>query len=123
MAAEHSLDPACFASVPWLNRPQVVPIRVFGCRPVAKIPRPDKAGWITYINPRYKRWDGGYTKARLDRISSTGVWSFDIEVNGGGSGTFPYHVTGKPDANGVLLTRGLRIDVVPIRNRGDAYKS
>jgi hypothetical protein len=35
-------------------------------------------------------------------FNADGSWTFELQDNGGGSGTFPYKVTGAPSAKGVL---------------------
>ena len=109
-----SLDPACFANAPWEVDASQGPIRVFGCRAPAKIAAPDKDGWIEFDRPKAKDGtDAGWIRAKMEKVMANGAWVFDVQDNGGGSGVFPYRVTGKPGPKGVLAKAGLKIDALP----------
>ena len=106
-------DPACFAGVPW-EVDASGPIRVYGCRDAAKVGKADKDGWVTFNRPKAKDGtDAGWIRGRLTKINADGSWTFEVQDNGGGSGTFPYQVTGAPNAKGVLAKKGLKIKALP----------
>ena len=108
------LDPACFANAPWEVDASQGPIRVFGCRAPAKIAAPDSNGWIEFDRPKATDGtDAGWIRAKMEKILPSGAWVFDVQDNGGGSGVFPYRVTGTPGPKGVLAKAGLKIDALP----------
>ena len=111
-AGHPPLDPACFAAVAWEVDPEAEPIQVFGCREDAEIPAPDAQGWIHYDRPSTDGSDNGFIWAKMGSVSADGVWTFTVQDNGGGSGTFESVVTGKPDMNGIMPVEGLKVDPV-----------
>ena len=91
-----------------------LPIKVFGCRPVARIAAADKNGWVTYTRRRAADGSGaGFIRARLNSISTSGVWAFDVQDSGGGSRVFPCHVVGKPGPSRIHRAESLKIDALP----------
>ena len=54
-----------------------------------------------------------WQRARIVSVSDDCTWVFDDQDNGGGSGTFPYRVTGKPGPDGVIPKLGRTIDALP----------
>lgn len=110
LASGPTLDPKCFAGVGWENQPEKESIKVWGCRPASEIAAPNAMGWIEYDRPG----DGnGFIMGRLVNVGADGTYIFDVQDNGGGSGTFGYHVIGKPDANGVLIPATVHIVALP----------
>ena len=112
--AAPAIDPRCFSNVGWEVNPDSEVIRAFGCRPAPQIPAPGKDGWVTH--QRVKAKDGtdrGWIRARIVSVADDGTWVFDVQYNGGGSGTFPYRVTGKPGPDGVIPKLGRKIDALP----------
>ena len=95
LAQTAPLDPYCMKEVPWAVDASG-PIRIFGCRAAGQVPAANAQGWVEYDDP-----NGGFLRAR--KVSEAGgVWTLDVQYNGGGSGTFPFKVTGAPGATGVL---------------------
>ena len=105
-----TFDPKCFAGVGWENQPEKESIKVWGCRPAADVAAPNAAGWIEYDRPGAGM---GFIMGRLVNVGADGTFIFDVQDNGGGSGTFGYHVIGKPDANGVLIPATVHIVALP----------
>jgi hypothetical protein len=77
------------------------------------IAAPDAEGWTTYTRPQENGADGGFIRAKRDKVSRSGVWTFEVQDNGGGSGTFPYRVVGQPDAQGVLAPATVKVTPLP----------
>lgn len=105
-----AFDPKCFAGVGWEVDPESEAIKVWGCRPAADVPAGNADGWITYNRPGANM---GFIMGRLVNVGADGTLIFDVQDNGGGSGTFGYHVIGKPDANGVLIPATVHIVALP----------
>lgn len=105
-----AFDPKCFAGVGWEVDPESEAIKVWGCRPAADVPAGNADGWITYNRPGANM---GFIMGRLVNVGADGTLIFDVQDNGGGSGTFGYHVIGKPDANGVLIPTTVHIVALP----------
>lgn len=87
------VDPACLAPVPWMVQPDSSTLRLFGCRPFNLIGAYDAQGWYRYDKP-----DGGFIKVHKDVVwdAAKRSISFRMLVNGGGSGTFAFNVSGGP---------------------------
>jgi hypothetical protein len=113
LAAAPSVDPKCFEGVGWEVDPASEAIQVWGCRPTSEIPAPDAQGWIEYDRGLVNGSDGGFIRARLVSATPDGTLVFDVQDNGGGSGTFPFRVTGRPGPDGVLARAGLKVDALP----------
>jgi len=111
-AGPPAIDPYCLKDVPW-EVDASGPIRVFGCRRAAMIAAPDAEGWTTYTRPPENGSDAGFIRAKRDKVSRSGVWTFEVQDNGGGSGVFPYRVVGKPDAQGVLAPATVKVTPLP----------
>lgn len=112
-----TLDPFCLRNVPW-EVDASGPLRVFGCRAAAKIAAPDSDGWTTYTRRPQNGSSAGFIRTKMDSISPGGVWTFEVQDNGGGSGTFPYKVVGQPDARGVLIPATVAVTSLPASNAG-----
>ena len=107
------IDPACMKDVPW-EVDASGPIRIWGCRPAARVPAADAQGWVQFDRPKAKDGtDAGWIRARMVKTGPAGVVTFEVQDNGGGSGVFPYRVTGKPGPDGVLAKAGLKVDSLP----------
>lgn len=91
------LDPSCMAAVAWVVDPEAKPIQIFGCRESSEIPAPDANGWV-----RHNIAGGGYVWAKMGAVNADSVWTFQVQYNGGGSGTFEYVVHGEPDMKGII---------------------
>ena len=107
------IDPQCFEAVAWEVDPAAEPIRVSGCRPPDQVPAPDAQGWVMFERPPVNGTDGGFIRARLIKQGARGSITFEVQDNGGGSGTFASRVTGTPDPTGVLARKGLKIIPLP----------
>lgn len=107
-AASTVVDPQCLWSVPWVVDPTSGPIQISGCRPVSQIPAADAQGWIEYDDA-----SGGFLRSRVTSTAADGTVTFDVQMNGGGSGTFPYTVSGKPGPGGVLVPATVKVDALP----------
>jgi len=107
------IDPKCFQGVGWEVDPASEAIQVRGCRPVSEIPAPDAQGWIEYDRGPVNGSDGGFIRARVVSVAPDGTLTFEVQDNGGGSGVFPFRVTGKPGPDGVLAKAGLKVDALP----------
>lgn len=105
-----TFDPKCFAGVGWENHPESESIKVWGCRPAADVPAGNAEGWITYNRAGA---NAGFIMGRLVNVGADGTLIFDVQDNGGGSGTFGYHVIGKPDGDGVLIPSTVHIVALP----------
>lgn len=112
-ASSAPLDPACFEKVAWEVDPSAEPIRVAGCRAADKVPAADAQGWIEYDRGPVNGSDGGFIRARQISRTAEGLIVFEVQDNGGGSGVFPYRVTGQIGPDGVLKAQGLKIEALP----------
>jgi hypothetical protein len=101
------LDPKCLSDAAWAVDPTAGAIRFFGCRPAADIPAPDADGWTTYTRPMVNGTDGGFTRVKLITLKQPNIVVFQVQDNGGGSGTMSVTVTGVPGPDGVMETAGL----------------
>lgn len=107
------IDPACFEAVGWEVDPASEAIRINGCRPASEIPAPGPDGFITYQRPPQNGTDAGFIRAKLLSVGPGGAVTFEVQDNGGGSGTFALRVTGVPGPDGVLRKDGLKVDALP----------
>lgn len=101
------LDPKCLSEAAWAVDPTAGPIRFFGCRPASEIPAPDADGFVTYTRPLVDGNDGGFTRVKLITLKQPNIVVFNVQDNGGGSGTMSVTVTGVPGPNGVMEAAGL----------------
>ena len=101
------LDPKCLSQAAWAVDPTAGPSRFFGCRPAADIPAPDADGFTTYTHPLVDGNDGGFTRVKLITLKQPNIVVFNVQDNGGGSGTMSVTVTGVPGPNGVMEAAGL----------------
>ncbi len=106
------IDPACLQGVAWEVDPTSGPIQINGCRPVSQIPAPDAQGWIEFDRPPVGGTDAGFLRAKLISVGAGGAVTFQVQDNGGGSGTFGLQVTGVPDANGVLAPASVQVTLL-----------
>lgn len=106
------IDPACLQGVAWEVDPTSGPIQINGCRPASQIPAPDAQGWIEYDRGQVNGSDGGFLRAKLVSVGANGAVTFQVQDNGGGSGTFGLEVTGVPAANGVLAPASVKIKLL-----------
>lgn len=111
-AGPAQIDPKCLSTVPW-EVDASGPIQVFGCRPAAAIPAPDAQGWTVYHRPKVNGTDAGYTRAKIIKIDADGTWHFSVQDSGGGGGVFPYTVSGKPNAKGILMPPTVKVVALP----------
>ncbi|MDO8911679.1 MAG: hypothetical protein Q8N10_04990 [Phenylobacterium sp.] len=103
------LDPKCLSEAAWAVDPTAGPIRFFGCRPASEIPAPDADGFVTYTRPLVDGNDGGFTRVKLITLKQPNIVVFNVQDNGGGSGTMSVTVTGVPGPDGVMQTQGLEV--------------
>lgn len=103
------LDPKCLSEAAWAVDPTAGPIRFFGCRPASEIPAPDADGFVTYTRPLVDGNDGGFTRVKLITLKQPNIVVFNVQDNGGGSGTMSVNVTGVPGPDGVMQTQGLEV--------------
>ncbi|MDO9248632.1 MAG: hypothetical protein Q7U11_19395 [Phenylobacterium sp.] len=103
------LDPKCLSEAAWAVDPTAGPIRFFGCRPASEIPAPDADGFVTYTRPLVDGNDGGFTRVKLITLKQPNIVVFNVQDNGGGSGTMSVTVTGVPGPDGVMQTKGLEV--------------
>ncbi|HQT55173.1 MAG TPA: hypothetical protein PKX06_17110 [Phenylobacterium sp.] len=103
------LDPKCLSEAAWAVDPTAGPIRFFGCRPASEIPAPDADGFVTYTRPLVDGNDGGFTRVKLINLKQPNIVVFNVQDNGGGSGTMSVTVTGVPGPDGVMQTQGLEV--------------
>lgn len=106
------VDPACLQGVAWEVDPTSGPIQISGCRPASQIPAPNAQGWIEFDRPQVNGTDAGFLLAKLISVGANGAVTFQVQDNGGGSGTFGLQVTGVPDVNGVLQPSTIQITLL-----------
>lgn len=106
------VDPACLQGVAWEVDPTSGPIQISGCRPASQIPAPNAQGWIEFDRPQVNGTDAGFLLAKFISVDASGAVTFQVQDNGGGSGTFGLQVTGLPDANGVLAPASILIKLL-----------
>lgn len=104
------LDPQCLSEAAWAVDPASGPIRIFGCRPVSEIPAPDAEGWINYTKPMVDGADGGFTRVKMINTIEPNIIVFQVQDNGGGSGTMSSTVTGVPGPGGLMEEQGLKVE-------------
>lgn len=103
------LDPKCLSDSAWAVDPTAGPIRFFGCRPATEIAAPDADGFTTYTRPLVNGADGGFTRVKLITLKQPNIVVFQVQDNGGGSGTMSVTVTGVPGPDGVMQQAGLSV--------------
>jgi hypothetical protein len=110
------VDPSCLVEVPWVVQPEAVDIRLIGCRAGTALAAPDAEGWRHYADPK-----GGSIETRFaGRDSVSGSVVFLVRVNGGGSGTFSYQVTGIPNGDGILKAGTFTAKSAPVGAQPEA---
>lgn len=105
-AAGVILDPMCLAKSAWAVDPASAPIQISGCRGLDSVPAPDADGWVNFNHTD----DTGFTRVKLVNTTPAGDIVFQVQDNGGGSGTMAATVTGRPGGDGYMEKQGLKVE-------------